>query len=182
MSDDNGIPVFYLSSVNLDDLDLVGDGYSEGNYIVDEREVDYLNNGSTLQEFRLEPVEEIDGEWSLTEEEDDIQTNYYGFEYIEDYFDQNSIEPVGYLYDQYDGNGTDHGYDDNGSDPINENNQSEYFVPQSIVNGILTAQDENWSVYNEEINFYDNQTFNAVIENGAESPLNASRPIRIQCK
>ena len=44
------------------------------------------------------------------------QTNYYGFEYIEDYFDQNSIEPVGYLYEQYDDNGTDHGYDDNGSD------------------------------------------------------------------
>ena len=116
MSDDNGIPVFYLSSANLDDLELVGDGYSEGNYIVDEREVDYLNNGSTLQEFWLEPVEEIDGEWSLTEEEDDIQTNYYGFEYIEDYFGQNSIEPVGYLYEQYDDNGTDHGYDDNGSD------------------------------------------------------------------
>ena len=37
MSDDNGIPVFYLSSANLDDLELVGDGYSEGNYIVDER-------------------------------------------------------------------------------------------------------------------------------------------------
>ena len=60
------------------------------------------------------------------------------------------------------------------TDPINENNQSEYFVPQSIAGGILTAQDENWSVYNEEINFYDNQTFNAVIENDAESPLNAS--------
>ena len=50
----------------------------------------------------------------------------------------------------------------------------EYLVPQSIAGGILTAQDENWSVYNEEINFYDNQTFNAVIENDAESPLNAS--------
>ena len=60
------------------------------------------------------------------------------------------------------------------TDPINENNQSEYFVPQSIAGGLLTAQDENWSVYNEEINFYDNQTFNAVIENDAESPLNAS--------
>ena len=44
-----------------------------------------------------------DGAWSLTEEEDDIQTNYTGSEYIEDYFEQNSIEPVGYLHKQHDG-------------------------------------------------------------------------------
>ena len=125
MSDDNGIPVFYLSSVNLDDLDLVGDGYSEGNYIVDEREIHDEFMG-TFHQYWLEPVVELDGEWSHSEEEDDIQTSYVDFYYIEEYFEQNSIEPVGYLYEQYDGNGTDHGYDDNGSDyGYNDENMSD---------------------------------------------------------
>ena len=70
------------------------------------------------------------------------------------------------------------GAHDNDNDGNNETGESldgsVIFVPHSIAGGILTAQDENWSVYNEEINFYDNQTFNAVIENDAESPLNAS--------
>ena len=114
MSDDNGIPVFYLSSANLDDLELVGDGYSEGNYIVDERVI-YSGFNDYFYEYWLEPVVEIDGEWSLTEENDGFQTDY-GVWAVEDYFDQNSIEPVGYFYEQHDDNGTDHGYDDNGSD------------------------------------------------------------------
>ena len=61
-------------------------------------------------EYWLEPVVEIDGEWSLTEENDGFQTDY-GVWAVEDYFDQNSIEPVGYFYEQHDDNGTDHGYE-----------------------------------------------------------------------
>ena len=112
-----GIPVFYLSSVNLDDLDLAETSYSEGNYIIDQKPLYYPGGiPSGLSYLWLEPVANTNGGWSLTEEEDGIQTNYTGYEYIEDYFEQNSIESVGYLHKQHDGTGTGPGDDHNGTD------------------------------------------------------------------
>ena len=113
---------------------------TEGNYIVDERLSDYswFNDygiETFAREIWLEPVVEIDGEWSLTEENDGFETDYTVYAYediqsglwaVEYYIDQNSIEPVGYFYEQHDGNETDHGNDGNESDyGYNDENMSD---------------------------------------------------------
>ena len=169
-SEDERVPVFFLTSSILQEL-TGEEGLAEGNYAVSE---DYEWNEETQSEefgFWIEPAEESEtGDWVYAggETEDGylIVESYQGEDLLRQYFDDNQLSEVGQITDYHD--------EEDESDPINENNQSEYYVPQSIAGALLTAQDENWSVYNEEINFYDNQTFNAVIENDAESPLNAS--------
>ena len=44
------------------------------------------------------------------------------------------------------------------------------FAPESISQTFLNAQDSNWSVYDEVINFYSDQTFSANVTNGIDNP------------
>ena len=118
-----GIPVFYLSTVELEDLTGVA-GLPAGNYAVEE----YMYDEAIQEEifgYALEPVEQSDsGDWEYAFEEEDVY-EIVGFsteESLKGYFDANNLVQSGEIfddyYDEYDDNGTHDGeYPGDGYEP-----------------------------------------------------------------